>query len=156
VLTVMFSPFPPPHTQTSYPWPQHTPCPLSQDTTIGGGIPPSIMGSRRRLLHCRAAWPTLVDFVLTVTLSTYRRDLTPILSPTQHPCMQPPSATHSHPPHGLSANLINCAPEIFLSVFYGHPFGSLHHASVNSQPWRFTNNILGLPPAYSLSVCLFL
>ena len=28
--------------------------------------------------------------------------------------------------------------------------------SVNSQPWRFTNNILGLPHAHSLSVCLFL
>ena len=28
--------------------------------------------------------------------------------------------------------------------------------SVNPQPWRFTNNGLGLPYAYSLSVCLFL
>jgi len=28
--------------------------------------------------------------------------------------------------------------------------------SVNSQSWRFTNNILGLPHAPSLSVCLFL
>jgi len=106
VLAVMFSTFPPPHTQTSYPQPQHPPCPLSQATAIGGGLPPSIMGSRRRLLHCRAAWPTLVDFVLTITVSTYRRDLTPILPPTQHPCMQPLSATHSFPPHGLSANLI--------------------------------------------------
>jgi len=28
--------------------------------------------------------------------------------------------------------------------------------SVNSQPWRFTNNSLGLPYAHSLSVCLYL
>ena len=27
--------------------------------------------------------------------------------------------------------------------------------SVNSQPWHFTNNSLGLPHAHSLSVCLF-
>jgi len=26
---------------------------------------------------------------------------------------------------------------------------------VNPQPWRFTNNSLGLPPAHSFSVCLF-
>jgi len=47
----------------------------------------------------------------------HRRDLTPILPPTQHPCMQPPSTTHSHPPHGLSAKLIKvCSRNIPLRV----------------------------------------
>jgi len=88
-------------------------------TTIGGGLPPSIMGSRRRHVHCCTAWPTRVDFVLTVTLSMHRRDLTPILPPTQHTCMQPPSATHSHPPHGMSANLIKlCSRNIPLRVLW--------------------------------------
>jgi len=47
IVLVVLSPFPPPRTQTSYPPPQHPLCPLSQATTIGGGLPPSIMGSRR-------------------------------------------------------------------------------------------------------------
>jgi len=65
----------------------------------GGGSFPSKMGSRHRPLHCHAAWPTLVHFVLTVTLCMPRRDLTSIFQPTQHPGMQPPSATPSHPLH---------------------------------------------------------
>jgi len=117
LLVVMLSPFPPPHTQTSYPRPQHPSCPLSQATTIRGGLPPSIMGSRRRHLHCRAVWLTLVDFVLTVTLSMHCRDLAPIVPPTQHPCMQPPSTTHSHPSHDMSAILIKlCSRNIPLRV----------------------------------------
>ena len=37
----------------SYPRTQHSPCPLSQVTTIGGDTPPSITGARRR--HLRLA-----------------------------------------------------------------------------------------------------
>jgi len=89
---------------------------VSQATTVGGGLPPSILGMGRR--HpWRMALPTLVDFVLTVTLSMHHRDLTPILAPTQHPCMQSPPATHSHPQHGTSAHLIKlCSGNIPLRV----------------------------------------
>ena len=51
----------------------------------------------RRLCVLLCSFSTLVDFVLTVTLSMHHRDPTPILPPTQHPCMQPPSTTHTHP-----------------------------------------------------------
>jgi len=61
----------------------------------GGGSSPSKMGSRRRPLYCHAAWPTLVHFVLAVTLSMPRRDLTSILPPTQHPCNHPPPHPHT-------------------------------------------------------------
>jgi len=76
-----------------------------------GPPPPSVMGLRRRHLHFCVAWPTQVDFVFTVTLSMHRQDLEPILPTTQYSCMQPFSATHSHPPHGISANLIKLFPK---------------------------------------------
>jgi len=42
---------PPSHILPYYPRTQHPPCPLSQAMTIGGGLPPSIMGVRRRNLQ---------------------------------------------------------------------------------------------------------
>ena len=125
--------------------------------TICGGFPSSIMGARRRHLHCHAAWPTLVYSVLTVTFSMPCRDLTPILPPTQHLYMQPPSAAHSHPPHGMSLNLIKLFPRnIPLKETSTRPKRCVALWSVNPQPWRFTNNSLGVPHAHSFSVCLFL
>ena len=153
------SPFPPPHTQTSYPWPQHPPCPLSQATTIGEGLPPSIMGSQYRHQHCWASWSTLVDFVLTVTLSMYRRDLTPILPPTQQTPLHATTLHHTLTPY--TRHVSELCKTVFpkyssqrrirnsLTVEWALP-------SVNPQPWRFTSNSLGLPHVHSLSVCLFL
>ena len=65
----------------------------------------------------RAAAPTLFDFVLTVTSSIHRRDLTHIRTPTQHPCMQPPDLQHALTPSTRHVSEIcnNCVPEIFLS-----------------------------------------
>jgi len=117
------------------PPPQHPPCYLSQTTTIGGGLPPSIMGSWR--LHCCAEWRTRVDYVFTTTLSMPRRDLTPILPTTHHPCMQPFSAPHSYPPHGMSANLIKLFSKYSFQSFADTRQG-VWISSVNSQPWRFT------------------
>jgi len=77
---------------------------LSQATTIGGRPLPSIMGARHR--HLRSARGSRFDFLQTATFSMHCRDLTPILPLTQHPCMQPPSTTPSHPAHGMSATLI--------------------------------------------------
>ena len=106
-----------PHTLPSYPRPQHPPCRLSQATTNGRGLPPSIMVARRRHLRSARGSADLVDLVLTVPFSMHRQDLTPILPPTHHPCMQPPSTTHSHPPHGMSANLIKlCSQSVPLRV----------------------------------------
>jgi len=42
---------PPSHTHPYYHQTQHLPCPLSQATTIGRELPPSIMGARRRNLR---------------------------------------------------------------------------------------------------------
>jgi len=83
---------------------------------LGGDSPPQSWSRCGDTYDRRAAAQNLVDWVLglTVTFSMHRRDLTPILPPTQHHCLQPPSTTHSHPPHGMSANLINCVPKIFL------------------------------------------
>jgi len=44
----------------------------------------------------------------------------------------------------------------FLSEYIRTAYAELLIRSVNPQPWRFTNNSLGLPHAPSLSVCLFL
>jgi len=44
----------------------------------------------------------------------------------------------------------------FLSEYIGTAYAELLIRSVNHQPWRFTNNILGPPQAHSLSVCLYL
>ena len=54
--------------------------------------------------HLRLA--TLVDSVVIASFCTRRRDPPPSTSPTQHPYMPLPSTTHSHTPHGMSANLI--------------------------------------------------
>jgi len=79
--------------------------------------------------------------------------------------MQPLSTTHSHPPHGMSANLIKlCSGPRNIPPREGDYIDwrcnlldvSFEMRSVNPQPWRFTHNSLGLPPALSLSVCLFL
>jgi len=71
-----------------------------------------------------------------------------LLVTTQHPCMHPP-----HTPHGMSANFVKlCSQNIPLKATRT----AVEVPSVNNQPWCFTNNSLGLPHAYSLSVCLFL
>ena len=64
----------------------------------------------------RAAASTLVDFVLTARFCMLRRDPPPTTPPTQHPYIQQPSATYSHTPHGMSANLIKLFRNIPLRV----------------------------------------
>ena len=49
--------------------------------------PPQSWARGGHTYEWRAATPTLFDFVLTVTSSMHRRDLTPIRTPTHHPCM---------------------------------------------------------------------
>jgi len=88
-LANLLSPFPPAHTLPSYPWPQLPQCPISQAMTIGGGLPPSIIGT---LQH----WICLTSCSLIPSPCTAE---TSHLSfpPTHHPYMQPPSTTQSHP-----------------------------------------------------------
>ena len=69
--------------------PQLQPRPLGEDS------PPQSWARGVDTYDWRAVASTLVDFVLTVTFSMHRRDLTPILPPAQHHCIQAPSATHS-------------------------------------------------------------
>ena len=122
-----------------------------------GGPSPSIMGVRRRIVRLArgsiySGWLRAHCYPLHAP-----RNLTPILPPTQHPCMQPLSTTHSHPTHGMSATLIKlCSRNIPLREASARPNRCAALQSVNPQPWRFTNNSLGLPHAHSLSVCLFL
>ena len=90
-------------------------CPSPQP--LGGDSPKQSWARGGDTYDWRATAPTLFDFVLTVTSFMHLRDLTPIVSPTQHPCIQPPSATHSHPPHCISANLIKlCSRDIPLRI----------------------------------------
>jgi len=76
-------------------------------------------------------------------------------------CNYHPPHTQAHPPHGMSATLIQLCSIVFPKYSSQR---RLHNSltvewerrSVNPQPWRSTNNSLGLPHAQSLSVCLFL
>ena len=80
---------PPSHSLPYYPQTLHSPCPLSQTTTLGGGLPPLDHGSTAAT---RAAVPTLFVFVVFVLATTYTmlpQDLTSILAPSEHPCMKP-------------------------------------------------------------------
>ena len=106
-------PFPPPYTLPYYPRTKHPPCPLSQATTIGGGLPPSIMGARRRNPPLPRDAPNLSVFVLTATCTMRHQDLTPGLAPSQHPCMQPQfTPTSSQPTQfhliAMSVLAMNC------------------------------------------------
>ena len=111
----------------------------------------------------RAAASTLVDLVLTAAISMHRWDLTPILPPTHHPCMQPPYTTHSHLPHGMSANLTKLFSRniplrfmlTWLKAFYAG--GKVY----TSRMWISNPGALPIiasvfPLDHSLSVCLFL
>jgi len=156
VLAVMLSTLSPPHIQTSYPRPQQSPCPLSQVTTIGEGLPPSIMGLRGRPLHCRAARRTLV--------------INQILRSHRYPLHAPPSPpTHTTPLHATTlchtlTPSTRHVRELDKIVFRNIPPREASARtkrcaalqSVNPQPWRFTNDSLGLPHAHSFFVCRFL
>jgi len=113
------------------------------------------MGSRLR--HLRVARGSTVFVWLRADwhLVMYCRDLTSILPPKHHPYMHPLSTTHSHHPHGMSANLIKPFLK-YSSQSHQHGSRLVGVPSVNPQPWRFTNNSLGFPHEHSLSVCLFL
>jgi len=80
--------------------------------------------------------------------------------PRNHTLPTPPRTHLSHPPphrHTLKDYFFSTnVPQTFLSEYIGTASAELLIRSVNSQPWRFTNNSLGLPHAPSLSVCLFL
>jgi len=112
-LVVMLSPFPP----SLYP-PLLLSAPISpvlfhRPQPLGGDSPPQPWSRGCYTYEWCAAAPTLFDFVLTVTSSMHPRNLTQILPPIQHPCIQPPSITHSHPPHGMSANFVKlCSQNI--------------------------------------------
>jgi len=102
--------FPPPRTLPYYPRTQHPPCPLSQATNIGGGLPLSIMGARRRNLRSARG---SVSTAPCATCTMRRQDLTPGLIPSQHPYMQqhftptcspPPTPLH---PIAISVLAIN-------------------------------------------------
>ena len=53
LLLRLYSTNPPPHTLPYYPRTKHprAPCPVSQATTLGRGLPPPIMGARRQNLR---------------------------------------------------------------------------------------------------------
>jgi len=141
----MLSPFPPSHTLPSYPRFQHPPCPLSQATTIGS----SIMVARRQYLR----------------LARSSADSSWLQ------CWQTSARTFQDQEGSTSCN-INCGGDAWHSTrtdlnrphFHINPkysFQSSIHTSltavwalsiVNPQPWRFTNNSLGLPPPIP---CLF-
>jgi len=83
---------------------------------LGGDSPSQSWARGVHICNWRAAASTLVDFVLTARFCMLRRDPPPTTPPTQHPYIQQPSATHSHTPHGMSANLIKLFRNIPLRV----------------------------------------
>jgi len=100
---------PPPHTLPSYPKTQHHLCPLSQVTTIGGGLPPlnhgrvavtpTIGGSANSLClrnHCYLLHAPLRPHTRPRTL------ITPLHTTTFHSHLLPANtpAPHSHPYFG--------------------------------------------------------
>ena len=137
-------------------------CTWSTYTIIRACPSPRLLGGTHPINHGRTAvTPTIGARQRRLCLTSCSlspppctAEISRILPPTQHPCIQLPSTTHSHPPHGMSVKFVKLCCEIFLSKSpKGHILGV---PSVNPQPWRFTNNSLGLPPAHFLSVCLFL
>ena len=96
--------------------PNIPPCPLSQATTIRGGLSPQSWARGVDTYDWRAAAPTLVDFVLIASFCMHHWDPPPILLPTQDPHMQPPPTRHSRTPYGMSAHLINLFRNIPLRV----------------------------------------
>ena len=101
VLTI-----PPPHTLPSYPRTQHPPCPLSQVTTTGGGLPPlshrravttPTTGARKRRLCLSSCSP--LSFHTPPRPHTRPRTLTtPLHATTLHSHLPPANtpAPHSH------------------------------------------------------------
>jgi len=99
-------------------------------------------GARQRRLYLTSCSPLPPPFTAG----------TPIRTPTEHPGTQLPSTTHSHPPHGMSANFLKlCSRNIPLKVEGTNSW----NADCESKTWRFTYNSLGLPPTHSLLVYLF-
>ena len=91
------------------------------------------------------------------------RHETPPSHPTTHYLLIPvpaPCTLHSliTPPTQSSRNFCSIVYSKCSSQrrFYHSLTVERERRSVNPQPWRFTNNNLGLPHAPSLSVCLFL
>jgi len=83
-------------------------------------------------------------------------------TPPPHPTtlyllLYTPTSRAPDPTHAPSMKFwFISVPQIFLSESCGFVSCSVCLQSVNPQSWHFTNNSLGLPLAYSLSVCLFL
>ena len=65
------------------------------------------------------------------------------------------SPTHNHTLlTELNKFLFSCVPQIFLLEYIDTAYAEMVIWTVNPQPWRCTNNSLGLPHAQSFSVCL--
>jgi len=89
VFAVILSPFPLPMTSPTTLGP-NIPCVLFPSwRPLGRKSPPRWWARGGDTYNWRAAAPTLFAFVLAGTCTMLRQDLTPSLSPTQHPCMQP-------------------------------------------------------------------
>jgi len=113
LLLRLYSTNPPPHTLPYYPRTKHprAPCPVSQATTLGRGLPPPIMGARRQNL--RLARGSADSFFLRAhrylhhgppILHTWPRTLTtPLHATTLH-------LLPAHNPHlvAISILAINC------------------------------------------------
>jgi len=73
---------PPPHTLPYCPQTQHPTSALSQTLTIGGGLPPLIMGAQRLNLLLAHGSATLFVFMLAATSTMRNQDLKPGLAPS--------------------------------------------------------------------------
>jgi len=104
---------PPPHTLPYYPQTKHPLCPLSQTTTIEGGLPPpSTMGARRRQLRlarvntdsvCLRAHTYLYNDLQTSDLASHPHNTLAY----NHTSLPPPPCPHSATSHIRLAHSIN-------------------------------------------------
>jgi len=137
--------------------PNIPPCPLSQATTIGGGPPPSIMGSLCQ--HLRLARSSVYSGWLGSHWYLVYAPPKPSTYPSTHTTPSHATTLHHTLTHSTQhvSTLYKIVSKYFSqSIIHTRLTAAWALSSMNPQPWRFTNNSLGLPHAPSLSVCLFL
>jgi len=142
--------------------PQHPPVSsftgLHRPRPLGGDSPPQSWARGVDTYDWRAAASTLVDFVLTASFCMHRRDY-PSTRTKLHATTLQHTLTHSTRHVSTLDKIVSkysSQSHAPITESISCMRSSVRVPSVNSQPWRCTNNSLGLPPTHSLCVCLFL
>jgi len=143
------------HTLHFYPRPQHPPCPHHRKQQLGGGSPPPSWDRDLDTYEWRARQHRLC--LMSCTLSPSHALPRPHTHPSTHTTPLYASTLHHTPtPSTRHVRELDKTVSQISSQTHWQDSRLVGMPSVNSQPWRFTNNSLSLSPIHSLSVCLFL